>query len=62
MLNMIELALRITDGRGFKWMLFKSVPDFGSVEKTIKPDASLLTEPWHRPGQPIPQPHGGTHP
>jgi hypothetical protein len=52
MLNMIELALHITDGRGFKWMLFKSIPDFGSIEKTIQPDASLLADPWLRAGNP----------
>ena len=52
MLNMIDLVLQITDGRGFKWMLFKAVPDFASLEKTIQPDAGLLTEPWLRAGNP----------
>jgi hypothetical protein len=52
MLNMIDLALRISDGRGFKWMLFKSIPDFASVEKAIQPNRALLTEPWQRAGNP----------
>lgn len=50
MRNMLDLVLKITDGRGFKWMLFKSVPDFASMEKTIQPDSSLLCEPWVRAG------------
>ncbi len=52
MRNMIDLALRITDGQGFKWMLFRTVPDFGSVEHTIQPSIDLLAEPWHRAGNP----------
>lgn len=52
MLNMIELAMKITDGRGFKWMLFKTVPDFVSLEKTIQPRAGMLSEPWLRAGNP----------
>lgn len=52
MRNMVELVLRITDGQGFKWMLFKTVPDFASVEKTIQPTIDLLAEPWHRAGHP----------
>lgn len=48
--NMIDLALHISEGRGFKWMLFKSVPDFASVEKTIQPDFDLVGVPWLRAG------------
>jgi len=52
MQNMIDLALRISDGHGFKWMLFKTVPDFASLEKTIQPDIDLVGEPWLRAGNP----------
>jgi hypothetical protein len=52
MRNMIALALRISDGRGFQWMLFKSVPDLASVETTIRPDMDLLQTPWLRANNP----------
>ena len=50
--NMIELALRLSDGHGFKWMLFRSVPDFASLEKTIQPTTDFLAEDWLRAGNP----------
>jgi hypothetical protein len=46
--NMMNLSLRISDGRGFKWMLFRTLPDVASVEKTIQPDMDLLGDPWLR--------------
>jgi hypothetical protein len=52
MRNMIDLALRISDGRGFKWMLFMSLPDLASVEKTIHPDLDLVATPWLRANNP----------
>lgn len=52
MRNMIDLVLKLTDDRGFKWMLFRSLPDFTSLERTIRPDASILTKPWLRAGNP----------
>jgi hypothetical protein len=52
MQNMIDLALSISDGHGFKWMLFKTVPDFASLEKTIQPDIDLIAQPWLRAGNP----------
>lgn len=50
--NMMALVLEVTDGHGFKWMLFKTIPDFASLERTIQPDASLLSGSWLRAGHP----------
>ena len=52
MRNTMDLALRLSDGLGFKWLLFKSVPDFASLERTIEPTTDFLSEPWLRAGNP----------
>lgn len=52
MLNMLDLVLQLTEGRGFKWMLFKALPDFASLERAVQPTPGLLTEPWLRAGNP----------
>ena len=48
--NMMSLVLAITGGRGFKWMLFKTMPDFSSLERSPHPRLDLLTEDWQRAG------------
>ncbi len=48
--NMIDLALSITDGRGFKWMLFRSLPALASVATSPEPQLDLLRTPWLRAG------------
>ncbi len=52
MRNMMQLVLDLTNGKGASYLLFKTVPDFVSVEKTIEPDPALLREPWARAGYP----------
>ena len=48
--NMIDLVLQLTNGKGASYLLFKTVPDFVSLEKTLAPDDRLLREPWQRAG------------
>lgn len=50
--NMVELALRVSNGRGFKWLLFACVPDIASVESTVQPNMDFLTTPWVRANNP----------
>lgn len=52
MRNMIELALSMSDGRGFKWMLFKSLPGIASGRIAPEPQRDILSAPWLRPGNP----------
>lgn len=52
MRNMMDLALRLTDGHGFKWMLFRAMADLASLERSPTPDFSLLATPWQRAGNP----------
>lgn len=52
MRNMMDLALTITDGQGFKWMLFKTIANFASLEQTPQPQWDILEAPWHRAGNP----------
>jgi hypothetical protein len=52
MVNMIDLVLSLTGGRGASYLLFKILPDFVSVERTITPDLSILAEPGQRAGHP----------
>ncbi len=52
MLNMIDLALRLTDGQGFKWMLFRTMANLASPEHSPTPDVDLLAAPWQRAGNP----------
>ncbi len=48
--NMMQLVLWITGGRGFKWMLFKTMPEFSSLERSPLPRIELLAEDWLRAG------------
>jgi len=50
--NMLRLVLALTNGKGASYLLFKTLPDLASVERTIKPDDSILAEPWLRAGYP----------
>ncbi len=50
MRNMMDLALRITDGQGFKWMLFRTMADLASLERSPTPHFDLLAAPWQRAG------------
>ena len=50
--HMIELALSLSDGRGFKWLLFKSLPGLLSPDCTPAPQLDLLATPWLRAGNP----------
>jgi hypothetical protein len=52
MRKMMDLALRITDGQGFKWMLFRTMADLASLERSSTPDFGLLAAPWQRAGNP----------
>jgi len=49
---MMDLVLEITEGQGFKWMLFRTIPDFASLERSPLPQLDLLTAPWQRAGNP----------
>ena len=48
--NMMQLVLWITGGRGFKWMLFKTMPEFSSLERSPLPRIELHAEDWLRAG------------
>jgi len=50
--NMVELALSLSEGRGLKWMLFKSLPELASPTQSPEPVLDLLSTPWLRPGNP----------
>lgn len=50
MRNMIDLMLRLTDGQGCKWMLFRTMADLVSVEGSPTPSLDFLTTPWQRAG------------
>lgn len=52
MANMMDLAMQISDGRGFKWMLFRTMQAFGSPLMRATPDLTLLSGPWMRAGNP----------
>ena len=52
MRNMIELVLSLTKGKGASYLLFKTIPDLLSVERTIEPDGRVIAEPWLRAGYP----------
>lgn len=49
MRSMMQLAERLTEGRGSKILLFKTFPSFTSVERTPA-SGHMLTEPWLRVG------------
>ena len=49
MQNMIDLLLRITEGRGNNYILFTILPMFGRHFKPPEP-LDLLTRPWYRAG------------
>lgn len=48
--NMLDLVLSVTEGRGFKWMLFKSLPQLASHESSPEPQFDILSTPWQRAG------------
>ncbi len=50
--NMMELALSISGGQGFKWMLFKTLPEFAGLSGSVRPFDTLLMEDWQRAGNP----------
>lgn len=50
MRNMIDLAMSLSEGRGFKWMLFRSLEDVSSRSSTPEPQLDLLSGTWERPG------------
>ena len=52
MRNMIALVLKLTKGKGASYLLFKVMPDFASLERTIEPDSQMLSEPWLLAGHP----------
>lgn len=52
MRNMMDLAMQVSEGRGFKWMLFRTIPAFGSPLMRATPDVTLLSKPWERAGNP----------
>jgi hypothetical protein len=49
--NMIELVTLITKGKGASYLLFKTMRDLMSVERTIVPDDKILAAPWQRAGR-----------
>lgn len=52
MRNMMDLALTISDGRGFKWLLFKSLPHWAGRGGSPEPERHILSSPWLRAGNP----------
>jgi hypothetical protein len=50
--SMMELLDRLTDCRGSKLLLFKSLPGFASAERPPAASGHILTEPWQRVGLP----------
>lgn len=53
MAKMIELATRVSEGRGNSYMLFRTAEQFGRYFKPPKPMLELLNGEWTRAGQPI---------
>jgi hypothetical protein len=52
MRSMMALLERLTNGRGSKLFLFKSIPNFAAFENFPKPTGHMLTELWERVGHP----------
>lgn len=50
--NMMRLVLSLTNGKGASYLLFKTIPDFVAIDRTIEPDGSVISEPWLRAGHP----------
>jgi hypothetical protein len=49
MRSMMQLAERLTEGRGSKVLLFRTFPSFTSAERAPA-NGHMLIEPWHRVG------------
>jgi hypothetical protein len=52
MSSMMDVLDRLTDGRGSKILLFKTIPSFTSAEAPPAPSGHMLTAPWQRVGYP----------
>jgi hypothetical protein len=50
--NMMRLVLSLTNGKGASYLLFKTIPDFVAIDRTIEPNGSIISEPWLRAGHP----------
>src|SRR5947207_3978671 len=50
--SMMRLFERVTQGKGSKFVLFKTFPAFTSFEKPRAPSGHMLTEAWQRVGYP----------
>jgi hypothetical protein len=52
MRSMMQLTLKLTDGKGSRQFCFKTVNDFASYEAFPAPTGYMATEPWLRAGHP----------
>lgn len=48
--SLMRVLENITEGRGSKLFIFKSMPNFASFENFPPPDGHMVTEPWERVG------------
>lgn len=48
----MRVVEKLTDGKGSKLFIFKSLPNFASFENFPPPTGHMVTEPWERVGHP----------
>jgi len=50
MRNVMDLLLKLSNGRGSNFLLYRTWPDFGDRFRPPAPDPTLFGEPWQRAG------------